>query len=160
MSEIPVRAFLPADGDYRWDAVDLLRYKDETAAPFRDVTRQLLFRRSDMRAELRYFEVAAKGHSTLERHVHAHAVLVLRGSGEVLVGTEVFTIRMFDLVAVPPLTWHQFRAGGETPLGFLCMVDAERDPPQLPDASDRETLRKNPTAAAFLDATQRRGFVD
>lgn len=155
MSDSPVRAFLPADGDYRWNAVDLLRYKDDGGAPFRDVTRQTLFRRPDMHGELRYFEVAANGHSTLERHEHAHAVLVLRGSGQVLVGMQVFTIGTFDLVSVPPLTWHQFRAAAESPLGFLCMVDATRDKPQLPDASEREMLRGNPATAAFLAATTR-----
>ena len=155
MSESPVRRFLPADGDYRWDAVELLRYKDEGAAPFRDVTRQTLFRRADMRGELRYFEVAANGHSTLERHEHAHAVLILRGGGKVLVGTAVFAIDAFDLVTVPPSTWHQFRASAEAPLGFLCMVDADRDKPQLPDASDRERLRESPAAVAFLAATRR-----
>ncbi|HEY5366148.1 MAG TPA: cupin domain-containing protein [Casimicrobiaceae bacterium] len=155
MSESPVRAFLAVDGDFRWNGVDLLRYKDEGGAAFRDVTRQTLFRRSDMRGELRYFEVASGGHSTLERHVHAHAVLVLRGAGQVLVGTDVFALATFDLVSVPPLTWHQFRAGTDSPLGFLCMVDAERDAPQLPDATDREALRGHPAVAAFLAATQR-----
>jgi S-methyl-1-thioxylulose 5-phosphate methylthiotransferase len=155
MSESPVRRFLPAESDYRWDGVELLRYKDDGAAPFRDVTRQTLFRRADMRGELRYFEVAADGHSTLERHQHAHAVLILRGGGEVLVGAAVFAIDAFDLVTVPPSTWHQFRASADEPLGFLCMVDADRDKPQLPDASDRERLRESSAAAAFLAATQR-----
>ena len=151
MSDIPVRAFLPADGEYRWDAVDLLRYKEEGAAPFRDVTRQTLFGRADMRGELRYFEVAAGGHSTLERHEHVHAVLVLRGGGEVLVGTGVFKVATFDLVTVPPSTWHQFRAAADSPLGFLCMVDATRDKPRLPDAGELAELRAATAAtAAFL----------
>jgi quercetin dioxygenase-like cupin family protein len=150
MSENPVRAFLPEAGDYRWNAVDLLRYKDEGGAPFRDVTRQTLFRRADMHGELRYFEVAANGHSTLERHDHAHAVLVLRGGGRVLVGSEVFAISTFDLVTIAPSTWHQFRAAADSPLGFLCMVDAERDKPRLPDAHDLAQLRASPAAAAFL----------
>lgn len=150
MSESTVRAFAPAAGDYRWDAVELLRYKDDGGVPFRDVTRQTLFRRADMRGELRYFEVAPGGYSTLERHAHAHAVMLLRGGGEVLVGEDVFAVKTFDLVTVPSLTWHQFRAGSGTPLGFLCMVDAERDKPQLPQIGDMEMLRANPRVAAFL----------
>ena len=152
MSESPVRPFAPAGDGYRWTEVELKRYKEEGAAAFRDVTRQTLFRRPDMRGELRYFEVAPGGHSTLERHEHAHAVMVLRGAGAVLVGDSVFPVKTFDLVTVPPLTWHQFRATAEAPLGFLCMVDAERDKPQLPDAGEIERLRANPVAAAFLDA--------
>jgi mannose-6-phosphate isomerase-like protein (cupin superfamily) len=152
MSESPVRPFDPLGDDYRWTAVELRRYKEDGAASFRDVTRQTLFRRPDMRGELRYFEVAPGGHSTLERHEHAHAVMVLRGAGAVLIGESVFQVRTFDLVTVPPMTLHQFRASVGTPLGFLCMVDAERDQPQLPDAGEIERLRESPAAAAFLDA--------
>jgi mannose-6-phosphate isomerase-like protein (cupin superfamily) len=155
MSESPLRAFANAGGDYRWDAVEILRYKEEGNASFRDVTRQTLFRRPDMRGELRYFEIAAAGHSTLERHAHAHAVMILRGGGEALVGEKVFPIRTFDLVTVPPLTWHQFCAEAGSPLGFLCMVDADRDKPQLPDDGDLERLRMIPAVAAFLAGTRK-----
>ena len=139
MTESPVRAFAPLAGDYRWNAVDLLRYKEDGTSPFRDVTRQTLFRRPDLRGELRYFEVAP-----------THAVMLLRGSGEVLVGENVFAVKTFDLVTVPPLTWHQFRAGTDEPLGFLCMVDAERDKPQLPDDGDFDRMRALPAVARFL----------
>jgi len=152
MNENPVRAFAAATGDYRWHGVELLHYKEEGSAPFRDVTRQTLFRRSDMRGELRYFEVAPAGYSTLERHEHVHAVMILRGAGQVLVGERVFPIRAFDLVTVPPLTWHQFRAAPASPLGFLCMVDAERDKSQLPTARDLEEMRVLPAVAQFLSA--------
>ena len=87
-----------------------------------------------MAGELRYFEVAPGGFSTLERHEHMHAVLILRGRGHCLVGDEVKQLETRDLVTVPPMTWHQFRATTDEPLGFLCMVDAQRDKPQLPDA--------------------------
>lgn len=152
MSESPVRRFTPLDGDYRWDRVDLLRYKEEDAA-FRDVTRQTLFRRPDLRGELRYFEVAPAGYSTLERHEHVHAVMILRGEGSALVGEEVLAVRTFDLVTVPPLTWHQFRAARTSPLGFLCMVDAERDKSQLPTAGDIDRLRSHRSVAQFLDGS-------
>jgi quercetin dioxygenase-like cupin family protein len=155
MSESPVRPFVPSGDAYRWAAVELTRYKEEGDALFRDVTRQTLFRRADMNGELRYFEVAPRGHSTLERHRHAHAVIVLRGAGDVLVGETVFPLRALDLVTVPPSTWHQFRATSESPLGFLCMVDAERDKPQTPDAGELDRLRSNPATAAFLDGNHR-----
>ena len=151
MSERPIRPFTSSDGAYRWDRVEVTRYKEEGSAAFRDVTRQTLFRRPDLRGELRYFEVAPAGYSTLERHEHVHAVMILRGDGEALVGAEVFAVKTFDLVTVPPLTWHQFRAGASSPLGFLCMVDAERDKSQLPAPRDLERLRANPAVAKFLD---------
>jgi len=152
MNENPIRAFIAAAGDYRWDSVEVLRYKEEGGASFRDVTRQTLFRRPDMRGELRYFEVASNGYSTLERHEHVHAVMILRGAGHALVGDQVFPVHTFDLVTVPPLTWHQFRAARTSPLGFLCMVDAERDKSQLPSARDLEEMRVSPAVAAFLSA--------
>ena len=47
-----------------------------------------------------------------------HAVLVLRGRGHCLVGEEVKPIGLRDLITVPPMTWHQFRATAAEPLGF------------------------------------------
>lgn len=142
------RAF--QDG-HRWERVDLHPYKDDGRAIFKDVTRQTLFSRPDIAGELRYFEVAPGGHSTLERHGHVHGVLILRGSGRALVGAEVMDLATNDLVTVPPMVWHQFRATSEEPLGFLCMVDAVRDKPQLPEPDDIAKLRKNARIAAFFD---------
>ena len=139
------------DGSFHWEGVDVLKYKQEGSAPFKDVTRQVLFESADLPAQLRYFEVAPGGFSTLERHEHMHGVLILRGRGHCLVGDEVKQLDMRDLVTVPPMTWHQFRATGDEPLGFLCMVNAERDKPQLPAPEDVARLRRNPAVAAFLD---------
>jgi quercetin dioxygenase-like cupin family protein len=150
MSERPVRRFVPDAGGYRWQDVDLLAYKQDPGAPFRDVTRQTLFRRDDLAGELRYFEVAPGGYSTLERHRHVHAVLVLRGRGACLVGDAVHALDERDLVTIPAGTWHQFRAAPGAPLGFLCMVDAARDKPELPDAATLATLRALPQLADFF----------
>jgi quercetin dioxygenase-like cupin family protein len=152
---VPPRAgALPQDprASFRWEAVDLLAYKSDAAAPFRDVTRQTLFKRDDLAGELRYFEVAPGGHSTLERHRHVHAVLVLRGHGQCLVGEEVHPVAEHDLVTVPPRTWHQFRAAKDSPLGFLCLVDAVRDKAELPDDATLETMRRNAFVRAFLES--------
>ncbi|MEO5699663.1 MAG: cupin domain-containing protein [Casimicrobiaceae bacterium] len=150
-----VRHFLPGGEGFRWQDVALRDYKSDPSAPFRDITRQTLFGREDMRGELRYFEIAAGGHSTLERHSHTHAVLVLRGMGACLVGTMTFRVAAYDLVTVPPRTWHQFRASANAPLGFLCMVDAERDRPELPDGETMSALQRDPRVAAFLAGESR-----
>lgn len=160
MSEPPVRRFVTAQSagertpfdPYRWESVDLLAYKQDPAVPFRDVTRQTLFKRDDLAGELRYFEVAPGGYSTLERHQHVHAVLVLRGGGHCLVGDAVHAVAEHDLVTVPARTWHQFRAAADAPLGFLCLVDAVRDKAELPDNDALAALRALPGVAAFLDA--------
>jgi len=139
-----------AHGDYRWDGVEQLPYKEDDRALFKSITRQVLFSDSALHGELRYFEVAAGGFSTLERHEHMHAVLILRGRGHCLIGGEVKALETRDLVTVPPLTWHQFRATKDEPLGFLCMVNALRDKPQLPTAEDLARLTADPAIAEFL----------
>jgi mannose-6-phosphate isomerase-like protein (cupin superfamily) len=136
--------------EYRWDGVDVLPYKDDGRALYRAITRQVLFTDPDLHAELRYFEIAPGGFSTLERHEHVHAVLILRGRGHCLVGDCVSGVETRDLVTVPPLTWHQFRATAGEALGFLCMVDAVRDKPQLPTTQDVAQLTDDPQVAAFL----------
>jgi mannose-6-phosphate isomerase-like protein (cupin superfamily) len=137
-------------GPMRWREVDVLEYKREGSAPFQSVTRQVLFDDPALGCNLRYFEVAPGGHTTLERHEHAHAVIIERGRGKCLVGDRVFDVAEHDLVHVPPLTWHQFRSGADEPLGFLCMVNATRDRPQLPSPEDLARLRENPLVAQFI----------
>ncbi len=152
MSERPTEtAHRAALEGYRWDGVEVRRYKDEPAALYKDVTRQVLFSDPRLKGELRYFEVAPGGHSTLEKHEHMHAVLVLRGGGKCLIGGEVRALKLNDLVTVPPWTWHQFRAGKDEPLGFLCLVNAERDRPQLPSQSELSELKSDPAVRDFLD---------
>ena len=135
---------------YRWEGVAELPYKEDDRALFKSITRQVLFADPELHGELRYFEMAAGGFSTLERHEHMHAVLILRGRGHCLVGEEVKAVETRDLVTVPAMTWHQFRATLGEPLGFLCMVNAARDKPQLPSAEDLAKLEANAKIAAFL----------
>lgn len=143
-----IREALPG---FRWKDVDLLAYKEEGSAPFKSITRQVLFQRDELGCELRYFEMAADGHSTLERHEHVHGVMILRGTGHCMVGDEVREVSAHDLVFIPPMTWHQFRATKGEPLGFLCMVNAQRDKPQLPTPEQVAEMKKSARVAAFLE---------
>ena len=147
---MPTEVHRPQSGTLRWRGVDVQEYKRAGAAPFRDVTRQVLFDDAALRCQLRYFEIAAGGHTTLERHVHAHAVVIQHGRGRALVGDQVFDVAPHDLVHVPASTWHQFRAAPDEPLGFLCMVNAERDRPELPTAAELARLRENPLLARSI----------
>lgn len=144
-----VRKFTASQEGYRWDDVDLLAYKQD-GTHFKDITRQVLFQGADLPTELRYFEVAPGGHSTLEKHQHVHAVLILRGRGEVMVGADIKDIAAFDLIYIPPMTWHQFHAHAAEPLGFLCLVACDRDRPIRPSEEDLQALRSNPAAATFI----------
>ncbi len=141
----------PSQDGFRWDGVELLAYKEEGSAPFKAITRQVLFQRPELQCELRYFEMQPGGHSTLERHEHVHAVMIFRGRGTCMVGGEVREVAAPDLVFIPPMTWHQFRATKGEAFGFLCMVNAERDKPQLPTADELARLRESPAIAAFLN---------
>ena len=135
--------------DFGWEQVPLLAYKE--GGPYKGVTRQVLFEgEPSLPVQWRYFEVEPGGHSTLERHAHIHYVVILRGGGRCLVGTEISDIAEHDLIEVPSLEWHQFRAAADAPLGFLCLVSAVRDRPQLPEANDLDGLGRDPAIADFI----------
>ncbi len=143
----PVRKAFPG---CRWEGVEPMQYKQEGSAPFRDITRQVLFDDPALAAQVRYFEMQAEGYSTLERHQHLHAVMILRGNGRCLVGDRVFDVAQGDLVNIPAMAWHQFRATCGEPLGFLCVVNSERDRPQLPGKDELEALLADPAIAGFI----------
>lgn len=117
---------------FRWEGVPVTVYKPDPAL-FKDVTRQTIMGdgEDEERSGIltRYFEVQPGGYSTLERHEHRHSVIVLRGRGTVRLGEQIHDIAPFDAVYVAPHTVHQFRAGPGEPLGFLCVVERERDKP-------------------------------
>jgi quercetin dioxygenase-like cupin family protein len=148
-------AFREARDDFRWEGVPHMPYKEEGAAPFKAISRQILHSDPNLDGELRYFEMAPGGYSTLERHEHVHGVMILRGRGHSLVGDTVAPVKQFDLVSIPPWTWHQFRATGGEPFGFLCLVNSKRDKPQLPSEDDLKALKANPEIAAFLSGEMR-----
>jgi len=134
----------------QWENIALLPYKDG-GTHYKSITRQILFEGlEDIPCQLRYFEIAPEGYSTLEHHQHAHLVIILSGAGEVLLGDRVFPAREKDIISIPAHTWHQFRATKGRPLGFLCLVNVERDKPVLPAEDDLALLRQDPVIAAFI----------
>ena len=137
---------------HRWHNVEELIYKDEDGtASFKDVTRRVLFGEDHQDGmEVRYFEVNAGGHTTLEKHEHTHLVIPIKGKGACLVGDEVLQLAIHDLVYVPSWEWHQYRAAEDEALGFLCLVKIERDRPTLPTADEIAEMKRNPEVAAFI----------
>lgn len=73
------------------------------------------------------------GYTSLEYHRHPHSVVIIRGSGSLILGDEVHSLSLHDVVFISPETLHQFHADNEEPLGFICIVDRYRDKPALPD---------------------------
>ncbi len=135
-------------GAGRWPELPVRRYREGDDGP--RVTRRLLAGGDDagLAGELRYFEVAAGETTRFERHQHAHAVVVLTGRGTVRLGDEVQAIEPFDLVYVAPTAAHCFRADPGQPLGFLCLVDRERDRPEELDGGAPEAPPGRPTPAS------------
>jgi quercetin dioxygenase-like cupin family protein len=119
--------------DFRWQGLPAAEYK-QGGDHWRGVTRTVLVGEAgDGTAfQLRYFEVAPGGFTSLEEHVHEHAVVILRGQGQVQLGDTVHALGFGDTVYVAPREVHQFRNLSATEqFGFLCVVDALRDRPQV-----------------------------
>lgn len=138
--------------DYSWDDVERLIYKQD-GSPFKDVTRQVLFNGlGNVPCQLRYFEVKAGGYSTLEHHEHVHLVVIFRGKGQALLGNEVHEVKVGDVISIPPQQFHQFRANEGEPLGFLCLVNVDRDKVKLPTEEELAQLRKTKSVHDFFES--------
>ena len=110
------------------------------------VSRHTLVRAS---FEVRYFEIAPGGFSSLEKHAHVHVVFAARGHGRALIGDEVVELDPLDLVQTPPFAPHRWVNAGDEPFGFICTVERERDRPQPLDDAEWEALLANPLTAPF-----------
>ncbi len=135
--------------DFHWDGVERKEYKTETTN-FKGVSRYSLLGEADDEWELnmqtRYFEVEPGGYTSLEQHRHPHSVVVIRGSGTVVLGDEVHLIEMNDVVFISPETLHQFHADRGDALGFVCIVDRYRDKPMIPSPDTIDKVMGNSEA--------------
>ncbi len=140
---------------FRWSHIDPQIYKfalgDERGMGWRGVTRYTLLQPPAALAQfsLRYFELRPGGYSSFEKHAHVHAIVVLRGKGKAVIGQQVLDLAPFDLVYVPPNTPHRWINEDSEPFGFLCPVDATRDPGQPLTDAEWETLTHSPTTAPY-----------
>ena len=119
---------------YTWSEVECEAYKrgQEAGREWKSIVRQVLVGKQAEKTgfHLRYFEIEPGGHSSLEKHAHAHVVIAVRGQGRVILNDQAWDMQALDTVYVAPWTPHQFLAGSDEPFGFFCIVDAERDRPQ------------------------------
>jgi quercetin dioxygenase-like cupin family protein len=143
-----VKPLLRGGRGLRWRGTAAEAYKQSTAdGDWESITRQVLFagsRGDAMRFDVRYFELAGTGRSSLERHRHAHVVIALYGTGRVRIGARWARLRRFDACYIGPNITHQLRSDGAAPFGFLCVVDAKRDRgrPVLPVRKRRMSAQK------------------
>ena len=141
--------------DYRWESVARKDYKDDRSC-YKGVHRySLLGEESDEQAlnfQTRYFEVEAGGYTSFEYHRHPHSVVIIRGSGTLILGDSLHGISLHDVVFVAPETLHQFHADRGEPLGFICVVDRYRDRPTLPE---EEEITRQITSEEVLEKIRR-----
>ncbi len=122
--------------NYEWDGVERKDYKADNTC-YQGVHRFSLLGgggdEQQLNFETRYFEVEKDGYTSLEYHRHPHSVIIIRGSGSMILGDEVYELGLHDAVFISPETLHQFHADRGEALGFICIVDRYRDKPILPD---------------------------
>lgn len=119
-----IHHFAGQNGSWDWEGVAVEDYTHKLPGV---TTRRFISRQDGSHnLELRYFELAPSASSNLEQHVHEHAVLILRGQGQVLLGDEWHPIKCGDAIFIPTNETHQFRAAEDDTLGFLCAVLSRR----------------------------------
>ena len=109
-----------------WEGITPHIYK-ENPGVFRDVTKQILFdNEADLPVQFRYFQVEKDGFSSLEEHEHMHLVLIFKGKGKK------------DKISKGDI------------LGFLCLVNHDRDIPVYPTEEELLALKRDPEIEKFL----------
>lgn len=138
---------------FQWEGVEKKNYKTDTNN-FKDIHRFSLLGddQQELNFQTRYFEIKPGGFSSLEKHQHPHSVVVIRGSGTVVLDNELHPIKTHDVVYIAPETIHQFHADQSEELGFICVVDRERDRPVIPDD---EVIRSRISSKEVLNKIQK-----
>ena len=119
-------------GNFTWQGVKTEIYKTDSS-DWAGIIRKILIGRHNesTKFHLRYFEIAPKGYSNLEKHKHEHVVVGIRGKGEVLCGKKSYELNFLDTFYIAPDTPHQLSNPFSEPFGFLCIVNAKRDKPKI-----------------------------
>lgn len=129
-------------GNLDWPDLARKIYKPTTTG-FKDISRYVLLGDRDDEQELniqtRYFKIADGGYSSLERHRHPHTVVVVKGKGSIILNNRISHLEYMDAVYIAPDTVHQFHADRNVTLGFICIVDRDRDRPETP--KDEQELK-------------------
>jgi ribulose-bisphosphate carboxylase large chain len=119
--------------NFKWSGRSVEEYKTDNDFDFSGINRQELIGKSGEKTsfDLRYFEIEPEGYSSLEKHVHEHVIIGVRGNGVLIKENSSFNIAVHDIAYVSPLEKHQLRNEGKEPFGFFCIVDHKRDKPVM-----------------------------
>ncbi|MCS7164483.1 MAG: cupin domain-containing protein [Thermodesulfovibrio sp.] len=112
----------------KWQGLKSIPYKD-TKGNWAFIERIPIFLSENANFEVRYFEIAPGGKSSLEYHNHIHLVICIKGKGKLRLGKSYRTIKYLDIVYIAPNEVHQLLNPFKEPFGFFCIVDRQRDRP-------------------------------
>lgn len=112
----------------KWLGIKSIPYKDKSEN-WAFIERFPLIMSNSIKFELRYFEIAPEGCSSLEYHNHAHVVICVKGKGKLRAGKKNRILKYLDIAYIAPNEIHQLLNPFKEPFGFLCIVDSERDKP-------------------------------
>jgi quercetin dioxygenase-like cupin family protein len=121
------RSATAENGELRWQDVPVRAYGPENSSA-QHATRQIMIgsEESSPHFHLRYFAVQPGGYTSLDQHAHDHGVYILHGRARLRLGGEEHEVNAGDVVYISGNEVHQFFTLGEEPLGFLCVVPANR----------------------------------
>ena len=138
--------------NFKWDGIETLVYKQD-GGRLKDVAREVLEDGGeDRQCEYGDVEWLGGGDCTVGYHDHTHMVMIFRGKGQVLLGDEIHDVEAGDFIEIPGKTIHQFRANKGDYIGFLCLVNQDRDKVKLLSPEEMEMLRANPKIKEFLES--------
>lgn len=116
-----IHKFTGGDDMFDWDGVRKESYRNDRS---RHVSKREVIgvRDGAEHFSIRYFEIAAGGHTSLDEHAHDHGIVVMRGRGTVLLGNGKYAIGYGDVIYISPYEIHQFENNSEEPLGIICVI--------------------------------------
>lgn len=106
---------------WEWGDAPATEYRSDDAP---GVIRHLLVGPDDGASDfvVRYFTVPAGTRTALDRHRHEHGVVVVHGTGRVLLGEEWHEIGEGDSIFIAGEETHRLEASPDHPLGFVCVI--------------------------------------
>lgn len=129
----PKARVMRGSNDGKWSGVRTERYKQSDGSWSAVLRRTIVggMHGEQTKFHLRYFEIAPGGNTSHERHEHEHVVIAVRGAGVCKLGRRRIKICAMDITYIPPGMAHQLANPHDEPFGFFCIVDAQRDRPEL-----------------------------
>lgn len=74
---------------------------------------------------MRFFEVAAAGHTPLHQHPYEHEIYVTAGAGTVWRDGQEVPLKAGDVLLIPADEKHQFKNTGPAAFQFMCLIPAQ-----------------------------------